>query len=106
MIGNVLRARRLELNLTQEELAKKMGYRSKSTINKIELNKHDVNQKQLVKFAKVLDVSPSYFIGDMEIETNGDVKKCTEMLSGLSEKNLAVAMQYIEYLYNTEKKGE
>lgn len=106
MVGKKIKARRLELGLTQEELAHKIGYKSKSTVNKIELDIHDVNQTQILKFAKALEVPPSYFVDDIEIELNGDVKKCSEMLSGLSEKSLAIAMQYIEYLYNTEKKGE
>lgn len=39
MIGERIKARRLELGLTQEELAKKMGYTSRSTVNKVELGK-------------------------------------------------------------------
>ena len=35
-VGNNIRKRREELGMTQEELAKKTNYKSKSTINKIE----------------------------------------------------------------------
>ena len=38
---------------SQEQLARMMGYKSKSTINKIEKNINDVNQTTLDKFAKV-----------------------------------------------------
>ena len=35
-IGDRIKARRESLKMTQEELALKMGYKSRSTINKIE----------------------------------------------------------------------
>lgn len=38
-IGERIRNRRIELNMTQEELAKKAGYKSRSSINKIELSR-------------------------------------------------------------------
>nr|DAY98614.1 MAG TPA: helix-turn-helix domain protein [Caudoviricetes sp.] len=38
-LGEKVKKRRLELNLTQEELAKKMGYSSRVSINKIELGR-------------------------------------------------------------------
>ena len=36
-LGTVIRARRKELGITQEELAHKLGYKSKVSINKIEM---------------------------------------------------------------------
>ena len=35
-IGERIKLRREELNLSQDELAKKVGYKSRSSINKIE----------------------------------------------------------------------
>lgn len=58
-IGQRIKERRLELGFTQEELAEKMGYKSKSTINKIELGINDVSQSKVVKFAEVLNTTPS-----------------------------------------------
>ena len=53
MIGqNIKRMRELK-GWSQEQLARMMGYKSKSTINKIEKNVNDVNQTTLDKFAKV-----------------------------------------------------
>lgn len=63
MIGDKIRLKREELNLTQEELAKKMGYKSKSTINKIEMGINDITQSKIVAFAKALDTTPSYLMG-------------------------------------------
>ncbi len=54
IIGKRILKRRQELGWTQQELAEKMGYKSKSSINKIELGITDVNQRKLAKFASVL----------------------------------------------------
>ena len=40
-----IKARREKLGMSQEELATKLGYKSRSTINKIEMGKNDINQK-------------------------------------------------------------
>lgn len=53
MIGNKIKSRRIELGMTQMDLAKKMGYKSKSTINKIELGINDINQSKMKKMAHV-----------------------------------------------------
>jgi transcriptional regulator with XRE-family HTH domain len=59
---NIKRARR-KLGWTQEELASRMGYKSKSTINKIELGINDIPQSKIVQFAEVLGVTPGYIMG-------------------------------------------
>lgn len=62
-IGKRIKKRRLELNWTQEELASRMGYKTKSTINKIECGKNDVTQSNIIKFADVLGVSVAHLMG-------------------------------------------
>lgn len=59
-IGQKIKQRRLSLEMTQEELAFKMGYKSKSTINKIELGINDIPQSKIVQFAKVLQTSIAF----------------------------------------------
>ena len=59
---NILRMRK-RLGWTQEELATKMGYKSKSTINKIELGINDIPQSKIVKFAEVLGTTPAHLMG-------------------------------------------
>lgn len=63
MIGSRIKNRRLELGMTQDELAKLMGYKTRSTINKIELDINDMPLSRVEAFAKALDVSPSYLMG-------------------------------------------
>lgn len=58
-----IRARREELKMSQEELAKKLGYKSRSSINKIELGENDLPQSKIMAFAKALGTTPSYLMG-------------------------------------------
>ena len=62
-IGNNIMKYRKELGMTQEELASKMGYKSKSTINKIELGINDIPQSKVVKFAEALCTTPAHLMG-------------------------------------------
>lgn len=62
-VGQRIKMRRLELGLTQEELAKRLGYKSKSTINKIEQGINDLTQSNVVRFSKVLETTPSELVG-------------------------------------------
>ena len=67
-IGKNIANRRIELGLTQEELAKKMGYKSKTSINKIEKGVNDIPQTKIVKFAEVLRTTPAYLMGWEKVE--------------------------------------
>ena len=67
-VGNNIMDMRKRLGLTQEELAKKMGYKSKSTINKIEMGINDIPQSKIVKFAEVLGTTPAFLMGWEEQE--------------------------------------
>ena len=62
-VGDRILKRRKDLGLTQEELAKRMGYKSKSTINKIEMGINDIPQSKILKFAEVLATTPSFLMG-------------------------------------------
>ena len=56
-IGSNIRKRRFELKMTQQELADAMGYKSRTTIAKIESGENDVTQSKLQKLAQVLDTT-------------------------------------------------
>lgn len=62
-IGDRIRSRREELGLTQQELAERLGYKSKSAINKIEMGINDVTQKKVPLYAKALETSIEYLMG-------------------------------------------
>ncbi len=56
-VGTNIKKRRFELRMSQQELAEAMGYKTRSTIAKIESGENDVSQKKLQRFAAVLDTS-------------------------------------------------
>lgn len=62
-IGDRIKSRRIELGYSQEYLAKLMGYKSRSTINKIELGVNDITQSKVSAFAQALNTSVSYLMG-------------------------------------------
>lgn len=58
-----IRKRRMALGLSQQELADKLGYKSRSAINKIELGINDLTQSKIIAFAKALDTTPGELMG-------------------------------------------
>lgn len=62
-IGKRIRAKREELHMTQEELAKLLGYKNKTTITKIENGTNDIVQSKVVEFAKALNTTIPYLMG-------------------------------------------
>ena len=66
-LADKVKQRRIELGLSQGELAERMGYSSRSSINKIE-NGRAVSQKIIAKLATALNVSIPYLMGWEEEE--------------------------------------
>lgn len=111
-IGEIIRERRQYLGMTQEELAKRLGYKSKSTINKIELGINDVSQKKIVRFAQELQTTVAYLMGwtdspDKKTEfeyyiTNGDDlmyyhdHEFTRKLEEIESEEIAIILKYRE----------
>lgn len=71
-IGERIKQKRLELNLSQDELAKKVGYKSRSSIQKIEsARKLPIDKVQAM--ASALECSPSVLMG-WEVNTGANVE--------------------------------
>lgn len=62
-IGKRIKELRLKNNLTQQELANKLHYKSRSTINKIELGINEIHPTKLRGFAFALNTSIEYILG-------------------------------------------
>lgn len=62
-IGSRIRNRREELGLSQDELGKRLGYRSRSSINKIELDQRNLTQSKIKAIADALETTPAYIMG-------------------------------------------
>lgn len=55
---------RNEKGMTQDELAHAVGYKSRSTIAKIESGERDVSQSMVIKFAKALNTTTAVLMGN------------------------------------------
>ena len=113
-IGKNIMIRRKAIGMTQEELATKMGYKSKSTINKIENGTNDIPQSKVVKFAEVLGTSVAYLMGwdelieEKPVETanfladmlmlNSEDKMMLEEYQSLDEPKKLQVREYIRFL--------
>ena len=65
-IGSSIKKRRYELKMSQQELADLMGYKTRSTIAKIESGENDISQKKLQKLADALDTTVRALVSGCE----------------------------------------
>lgn len=100
-IGEKILLRRKELGMRQEDLARLMGYKSKSTINKIELGINDIPQSKIVKFAEVLATTPGYLMGweDEESRFTHSMEVHSIARAALAEPTLTEAEQLLLDLF-------
>ena len=62
-IGTRIKSRRIELGMTQDELAKLVGLRNKSSISLLENGQGDPSQTMIQKYADALDCDPLWLMG-------------------------------------------
>lgn len=84
--GQKIKQRREELNMTQDELARRTGYKSRSSINKIERGGNDLPQTKIVAFAHALDTTPSYLLGWEENDSTENLSKRYPNISPIKTK--------------------
>lgn len=68
----IIKLLRQQMNLSQDELAKKTGYTDRSSIAKIEAGKVDLTESKIILFAKALDVTPAQLMGVKPISSSSD----------------------------------
>lgn len=112
--GEIIKQLRTEKGLTQEELAKAVGYSHKSSINKIETGASDISQSKLARIAKVLDVTPDYlFFGNTQdtLVESGErqplgyehLKKFVDIISTMTEEEKKSLMDYMNFIVSQRK---
>jgi XRE family transcriptional regulator, fatty acid utilization regulator len=60
-VARRLKARREELGMSQEHLAREMGFNNRQTLAAIETGRRRIQPRELAAAARVLDVSPDHF---------------------------------------------
>lgn len=94
-----IRARRLELKMSQDSLAELTGYKDRSSIAKIEKGEVDLAESKIRQFAKALNLSPQELMGWKEKE-NSQMSSVKERIFGavtiMSEKDAEKIWELIQ----------
>lgn len=93
-IGSRIRNRREELKLSQDELAKRLGYKSRSSINKIELDERNLTQSKIKAIADALETTPSYIMGWDELDQTVDLDRLQKEVSEAKTTMEMIEAQY------------
>lgn len=94
---NNIKNRRIELNMTQTELAQKVGYADKGMISRVENGKVDLSQSQIIKFAEALDIDPGTLMGWNDI--------LIEVAQSKGDREEAHLIEYAKRLYELYQKA-
>lgn len=107
-IGDRIKSRRMELGLSQDELAKRLGYASRSSINKIELGERNLTQTKIKAIADALDTTPGYIMGwdkgnisEIYIPVKSDNSGLFTRIDQLDENKVNLLLQYLDMLEKT-----
>jgi len=72
--GENIKQLRVNLNMSQDELAEKCGYTDRSSIAKIESGKADIPQKKIKAFADALKVPPGVLLEKKNMSSNKELQ--------------------------------
>lgn len=102
IIGERISKRRDELGYTQEELAKLLGYKDRTSISKME-KADNMGLDRVEKVAKALKCEPSYLMGWEEVpdvtEVSDHVKLIT-LYNKLTDEQKKIVMSLMESMIN------
>ena len=102
-VGERIRNKRLELGYTQENLAKKLGYKNRSSVNQME-NSVGLPLSKIERLAEALNVTPSYLMGwDINVNQNNNNYTTNNYCSGGGQqainRNIKVTINSKEYFF-------
>jgi len=101
-VADRIRLKREELNLSQDELAKRLGNKDKSTICKIEKSGDNITMRNIKRIADALGVSSQYLLGWEE--KSQELKK--EIIKNEFDYVQAKAEGNKELMKELEEKGD
>ena len=98
-LGDRVRAERVRQGITQDELAKKAGYSSRTSINKIE-NGRPASLKVVHKLAVALNVSEWYLLGSCDAEDTTPYEEIKDKIKQMRTYDYAngITDNFINYL--------
>lgn len=99
---------RKELNLTQEELAQKIGY-TRTAISAWEIGRNEPSNADIIKLAEYFGVSTDYLLGKTDIRNIEEDFKFAyhKETEGLSEDEIKEALEFYKKIkYGKENKKD
>ncbi len=102
--GDRIRMQRERMGMTQEELALKLGYKSRSSVNKIE-NSRELSLKKVSAVANVLSCSESYLMGWDKVGTRDGTEDAKFLKFNLQKEDKQLK-KIIEVYNNLDDKGK
>ena len=114
--GERIKARRIELQWSQRDLAEKMKYSHHSTVARIEANKVNIPHSRIVQFAEVLGVSVAYLMGSdvppeelgelaADVLLNPKLLRLVQVYLDLEEADQDMLSMLAENMHQKTKKG-
>ena len=111
-VADRIREKRIELQLSQAELARRANYSDKTAISKIENAGNDITMKQVRRIAKALNVTEAFLMGwedsaepsvsyTIDTSDNDLTDKARELwmqYEGLSPDKQAAFLNYLKFL--------
>ena len=94
-IGEKIRARRIELNMTTEELGEKIGVQ-RSAVSKYEKGRVELKAKQIQEIAKALYVLPVDLLDDIDQNLSNDEERLITAYRKASEEIKGAALAMLE----------
>lgn len=85
--GKIVRKYRKELDMTQGELAKKLGYADHTAISQIERGLKDIPRPKVTKFAEVLEIDPAILLDALNSKVT-KTKDCQNSILSEEEQNI------------------
>lgn len=91
-VGANIRKRRYELKMSQQDLADAMGYKTRTTIAKIESGENDISQGKLQKIAKILDTTVDVLVMGSDSLNLPESFSVDTIPADISDRNRNVAL--------------
>ncbi len=93
--GERIKQRRIELGLSQEELAVRCGFSHKTSISKIESGKQNLTQSKIAIIADALETTPGFIMGWDDEDRNNEFVALLEQLPVAEQDHL---LEYMKFL--------
>ena len=106
-MGEIIKQRRMELGLSQEELAIRCGFKSKSTISKMESDQRTTKSRNLLAVARALDLDPAVLVAPEPVDlpvSDPDLDLVVETFQKRPDL-AAEILKYTKYLLSQEMQG-